>query len=114
MRKIILFLIVLLLLPSVNALYDKYVICQNSTLDDAVASIVGLRFNGTQSMHILHNAGKRILLYNKTSQWDNYENITIDKRITEVDTSEETEKNPGKRRYCSQYNKKFQCYCFQD
>src|SRR3990167_1660694 len=82
MRKIIMFLVMLLIFPIVNAAYDNYVLCRNQTMEESIASFNEIRLNGSNSMIQLQNTNKELVIYNKTDVWDNYINITLDARIT--------------------------------
>ena len=77
MRKFLI-LFLLLLLPSVNALYDNYVVCQNRTVEDMVTTVSdSIRFNSTNTIWVLDDTANKILIYNRSDVFDNYVNITL-------------------------------------
>mgnify|MGYP001607049547 CR=1 FL=1 len=79
MLKMLLFLI-LFLLPSVNALYDNYAVCNNQSVEQFVNNIDALRFNESNVFWSLNDASNEIEVYRKTPGWfNNTENISIQK-----------------------------------
>ena len=75
-----LLLMVLLLLPSVNALYDNYVVCNNQSVEQFVNDIDAIRFNESNVFWSLNDASNGIEVYRKTAGFfNNTENISIQK-----------------------------------